>query len=70
MLRNKLKAMEDELAQYGFARCHRSYMVNLQKVNIISRDKEGLYISFDESGSTRIPLSKTYADMVMKRFSE
>lgn len=70
MLRNKLKAMEEKLSQYGFARCHRSYMVNLQKVNIISRDKEGLYISFDESGSTRIPLSKTYADTVMKRFSE
>ena len=70
MLRNKLKAMEDELAQYGFARCHRSHMVNLQKVNIISRDKEGLYISFDEEGSTRIPLSKTYADNVMKRFSD
>ena len=70
MLRNKLKALEGELTQYGFARCHRSYMVNLQKVNIISRDKEGLFISFDDAGSTRIPLSKTYTEMVMKRFSE
>lgn len=70
MLRNKIKALEPELSQLGFARCHRSYMVNLQKIKLISRDKEGLFISFDEATDTRIPLSKTYADSVMQRFSE
>lgn len=70
MLRNKIKALEPELTQMGFARCHRSYMANLQKIKLISRDKEGFSISFDESDGTRIPLSKTYADTVMQRFSE
>lgn len=70
MLRNNLKTLEGELTAIGFARCHRSYMVNLQKIKMISRDKEGLSISFDDASDARVPLSKTYADTVMQRFSE
>ena len=70
MLRNNLKTLESELTSMGFARCHRSYMVNLQKIKMISREKEGLFISFEDASDTRVPLSKTYADTVMQRFSE
>ncbi len=70
MLRNNLKNLEQQLLPYDIVRCHRSYMVNLRRVKIISREKEGMFITFDSNAISKIPLSKTYTEEVMKRFSE
>lgn len=70
MLRNNLKTLEKQLDAYGIVRCHRSYMVNLHRVTIISREKDGMYTTFDSNAVSRIPISKSYSEEVMKRFSE
>lgn len=70
MLRNNLKTLEKQLDAYGIVRCHRSYMVNLHRVTIISREKDGMYTTLDSNAVSRIPISKSYSEEVMRRFSE
>lgn len=70
MLRNNLKTLEKQLDAYGIVRCHRSYMVNLHRVTIISREKDCMYTTLDSNAVSRIPISKSYSEEVMKRFSE
>ena len=70
MLRNNLKSLEGTIASNTIVRCHRSYMVNLQNVKMINYEKDGLYITFNTNAISRIPISKSYAEEVMKRFSD
>lgn len=69
MLRNNIKSLESYLSPYNIVRCHRSYMVNLNQVKMISREKDGMYITLESNFISRIPLSKSYAEEVMSRFS-
>ncbi len=70
MLRNNLKSLEGTIASNTIVRCHRSYMVNLQNVKMINYEKDGLYITFNTNAVSKIPISKSYAEEVMKRFSD
>ncbi len=70
IIRNNLKSLEQQLAAHGIVRCHRSYMVNLHRVKLISREKDGMYITFDSNAVSKIPLSKSYSEEVMRQFSE
>lgn len=70
ILRNNLKALEKQLTSYGIIRCHRSYMINLHRVKLISREKDGMYATFDSNAVSKIPLSKSYSEEVMRMFSE
>lgn len=69
MIRNTLKNLEPMLNPYGFVRCHRSYMVNFKKVKIVRNEKDGFFIDLDQDGVGDIPISKTYAEQIMKLFS-
>jgi hypothetical protein len=68
MLRSSLKMIETELAYSPLIRCHRSYMVNFEKVKIIRREKDGLKLELEASVPIEIPVSKTYMDDVFKAF--
>ncbi|MBO4581768.1 MAG: response regulator transcription factor [Bacteroidales bacterium] len=70
ILRNTLKNMEEQLKCYGFIRCHRSYMVNLNKIKLIHKEKDGLFINLDLEGIDDIPISKTYAEDILQMFSQ
>lgn len=69
MLRNSLKNMEVMLADQNMVRCHRSYIVNIRKVKIIRKEKEGLFLDLDQDGIPDIPVSKTYAEKIVELFS-
>lgn len=69
ILRNTLKNMETTLRPYGFARCHRSYVVNLPKIQIIRKEHEGFFIDFASEEIQEIPISKTYAPEITQLFS-
>jgi len=69
LLRNTLKKMEDFFAGTDIIRCHRSYMVNFQKVKVIRKDKDGLVLELDSPTTLDIPVSKTYVDSVMSTFT-
>ncbi len=69
MVRTTLKSLEEKLEPYGFVRCHRSYLVNVNKVKIVRKEREGFFIDLDMDGIGDIPISKTYAEKMMKVFS-
>ena len=69
LLRDTLKKMEESFSGSEIIRCHRSYMVNFEKVKVIRKDKEGLKLELDTPSAIDIPVSKTYVDNVMLTFS-
>lgn len=69
MIRNTLKKIEMNLPEAGLVRCHRSYMVNIDNVKFIRKEKEGLIIGFDSPSDVVVPISKTYLDVFVKRLS-
>ncbi len=69
MLRNSLKNLDDSLASTPMIRCHRSYVVNFDKVKVLRKDKDGIYLALDEENIPDIPVSKTYTDRVMAKFA-
>ena len=69
MLRDTMKRMEEIFAGTEIVRCHRSYMVNFEKVKVIRKEKDGLKLELDSPSITDIPVSKTYVEEVMRVFS-
>lgn len=69
LLRNSLKNIEKSFSDRKLLRCHRSYIVNANKVRIIRKTEEGLCIDFDYDGIPNIPISKTYSTRVLEQFS-
>ncbi len=69
MIRNTLKSIELTLPEAGLVRCHRSYMVNMDNVKFIRKEKEGLIIGFNAPSDIMVPISKTYLDVFVKRLS-
>lgn len=70
LLRNTLKRMENLFKNTEIVRCHRSYMVNFEKVKVIRKDKEGLQLELDLPSVIDIPVSRSYVDKVMVTFSK
>ncbi|HAQ65996.1 MAG TPA: LytTR family transcriptional regulator [Bacteroidales bacterium] len=69
LLRNTMKKLEPLLSGKGIVRCHRSFMVNFDKVKLMRKDKNGLLLEMDASDSIEVPVSKTYIDSIMVIFS-
>ena len=70
MIRNSLKWMEENLAMdTPLIRCHRSYIVNLDKVKILKKEKNGIMLELDAESTPDIPVSKTYYLSFMDKFS-
>ncbi len=70
LLRDTLKKMEEMFSGSEIIRCHRSYMVNFEKVKVIRKEKDGLKLELDVPAAIDIPVSKTYVDNVMQTFSK
>ena len=70
MLRSTLKSIEDTFSDCDLVRCHRSYVVNFNKVKIVRKEKMGLFLDLDFDKAPEIPVSKTYAESVINLFSK
>ncbi|MCG6186059.1 LytR/AlgR family response regulator transcription factor [Maribellus maritimus] len=68
LLRNSLKNLGEYLSEYSFIRCHRSFIVNFEKVKLIRKEKEGLKLEIDAPSELVIPVSKTYSQEVLNEF--
>ncbi len=68
-IRNSLKKIEENLGDVNLIRCHRSFIVNFDKVRIIRKESDGLVLEMDIPEKIAIPISGTYADEVMRLFS-
>ncbi len=68
LLRNSLKNLGEYLSEYSFVRCHRSFIVNFDKVKLIRKEKDGLKLEIDAPAELVIPVSKTYSQGVLNEF--
>lgn len=58
-----LKQLETQLAAYPYLlRCHRAYLVNVQRVAKLSGNSQGYLTSFDET-EDRVPVSRAYLSL-------
>ena len=64
-----LDELEAELERYGFFRCHRSYIVNVQKVVKVERfTRNSFNLTLADAAATQIPLAKGRADAMRERY--
>lgn len=70
LLRSKIQAIEETFANTPLVRCHRTYIVNINKIKILRNEPEGYYIDFDRPELESIPMSKTYSDKIVKKFAD
>ena len=68
LLRSTLKKLEGDLDNTSIIRCHRSYMVNIEKVKVVRKDKDGLILDLDSASPIEIPVSRTYMNDVLQAF--
>ena len=66
LVRNTLKQVAEQLASTHIQRCHRSYLVNLDHMKVLRREKEGVFVELGIDGVPDVPISKTYSDSVQK----
>ena len=64
-----LDELEAELERYGFFRCHRSYIVNVQKVTRVERfTRNSFNLTLADAKQSQIPLAKGRADAMRERY--
>ncbi|MCK9617465.1 MAG: LytTR family transcriptional regulator [Lentimicrobiaceae bacterium] len=69
MMRNTMKKLEEQLEGSMVIRCHRSFIINFEKVKILRREKDGLHLELDVPEALQIPVSKSYIEKVMQVFT-
>lgn len=63
LLRNSMKSQEENIASFGFVRCHRSYIVNPRHVTVLRKEKDGpISAVLDCPDAPAVPVSKQYYD--------
>lgn len=70
LLRNSLKNLEGSVHKFGITRCHRSYMVNSNKVKLVKRERDGVFLEIDTIQEVTLPVSKTYVGEITSLFVE
>ena len=68
ILHNSLKNLDNRTKYSGLLRCHRGYMVNIDNVKLLRKEKDGLVIELSQ-GVKAIPVSRTYNERVVKFFA-
>ena len=69
MIRNSLKNLEWRFRNLGLVRCHRSYIVNLSRVQLLRRQENEVFLDFGDDRIPSIPVSKSYGASVMDHFT-
>ena len=68
ILHNSMKNLDSSDLYKGLLRCHRGYMVNIDNVKLLRKDKDGLVLELNQ-GAKAIPVSRTYNDRVVAFFT-
>ena len=66
LLRTSMKRMEEQLSGFPVVRCHRSYMVNLNRIKLAKKTKTGMIVELSASVPIRLPVSETYKGEVVR----
>ena len=69
LLRNTLSMAQNQLSRYSqFVRCHRSYLVNLERVKKTSGNKDRLVLSLHDDAE--IPVSRQHAETILQQLTQ
>lgn len=68
LLRNTIKNLEQKFTNLPITRCHRSFMVNFDKIKVIRREKGGHILEIETNPPIEVPISKTYIKDVFQLF--
>ncbi|MDR2972658.1 MAG: LytTR family transcriptional regulator [Bacteroidales bacterium] len=68
LMRSSLKMVLEENITDNLVRCHRSYIVNFDKVKLYKKDKDGGVIELLNDSLPSIPVSKSYIENVLHKF--
>lgn len=63
LVRNSLSALEADLEAYGVYRCHRSYLVHLDRVKHIQGNAQGYRLQF-EGIDEEVPVSRSFGPRI------
>ena len=69
MIRCKMKSVEESFKGSERVRCHRKYIVNMDKVKVLRKEKDGYELDLDNDTIPPIPVSKTYEENVLAIFN-
>jgi DNA-binding LytR/AlgR family response regulator len=69
IVRNSLKNIEKHLSHTNVIRSHRSYIVNLEAVKVIRRQKDGIFMEFGIARVPDIPVSERYNKKITNWFT-
>ena len=67
ILHNSLKNIEESGMYKQLLRCQRGYMVNIDNVKLVKKEKDGLILELSQGGKP-IPVSRTYNEKVVQYF--
>ncbi len=70
LLRNTIKNLEQRFINHPITRCHRSYMVNFDKIKVIRRERGGHILEIETNPPIEVPVSKTYIKEVFQLFEK
>lgn len=69
MLRCRLKTVEESFEGSDLVRCHRKYIINMAKVQVLHKEKDGYYVDLGIDSIGDVPVSKTYEGIVLGSFN-
>jgi hypothetical protein len=65
VIRNTLKNMEEAFLEFNSVqKCHRSYLVNLEKVHKFKGNAQGLTLSFEIQNTLEVPVSRAFVNKI------
>lgn len=67
-MRSSLVKVEEGTHFIGLIRCHRSFLINFEKVKSFKKDKDGGVVELDHPANPVIPVSKTYLSVLLDKF--
>lgn len=70
MIRCRLKTVEESFLGSSLVRCHRKYIVNMDKVVSLRKEKDGYELDLENDAIPPITITKTYAENVLSRFNQ
>ncbi len=68
ILHNSMKNIDESEEYKGLLRCHRGYMVNIDNVKLLRKEKGGLVLELTK-GARSIPVSRSYNERVVRFFA-
>lgn len=69
MIRCRLKTVEESFKGSSLVRCHRKYIVNMDKVKVLRKEKDGYELDLENDAIPPITITKTYAENVLSLFN-